>query len=666
MKKQIGCALGCQSCGSAAAVMPGGGAAEGAVEEAAPGGRFSGAALQAALLGAALLLFAGGMIFRSRLEQLPVGAYLSNGLFLLIYISTGARVIWNAAGNLFRGRLLDESFLMTIASAGAVAIGELPEAAAVMLFFRWGQYFEEMAVNRSRRSIAALMQARPDYANLLAAGGERKVHPEAVQPGQEILVRPGEKIPLDGVVLQGESFVDSAALTGEAVPHRVEPGENVAAGAVNGSGLLRVRVTRPFGESSLAAIFRLVEEAAGRKARTERLITAFARYYTPAVLLAALGLALGPPLLAGASFSTWLYRALVLLAISCPCALVISVPLSYYGGIGRASREGILVKGAQYLEALLQVKAVVFDKTGTLTRGVFKVAAAIPAEGFTEDSLLYWAAHAEAHSNHPLARSIRESYRGGIVPQLVEHYSEMKGLGVRATVAGRAVLAGSGALLERAGVNYSPYGGAGSVVHVAVDGRYAGCLVVKDEIKEDARMAVQRLKELGVHTLMLTGDGEAAASEVAAAAAVDRFVAGLLPEQKVEQVAELLEAPRPNKRGKVAFVGDGINDAPALARADVGIAMGGLGSDAAVETADVVIMDDRPSRVARAMEIAAFTRQVVVQNIILALGVKALFLAAGALGAASIWGAVFADVGVSFLAIINATRVLRFKGRETP
>jgi len=312
------------------------------------------------------------------------------------------------------------------------------------------------------------------------------------------------------------------------------------------------------------------------------------------------------------------------------------------------------------------VKAVVFDKTGTLTRGVFKVAAAVPAEGFSEDSLLYWAAHAEAHSNHPLARSIREANRGGIAPQLVEHYAEMKGLGVRATVAGRAVLAGSGEFLEREGVNYSPCsGGAGSVVHVAVDGRYAGCLLVKDEIKEDARMAVQRLKELGVHTLMLTGDSEAAASAVAAAAAVDRFMAGLLPEQKVEQVAELLEAAGPKKRGKVAFVGDGINDAPALARADVGIAMGGLGSDAAVETADVVIMDDRPSKVPRAMEIAAFTRQLVVHNIILALGVKALFVAAGALGAASIWGAVFADVGVSFLAIINATRVMRFKGRRT-
>ena len=611
---------------------------------------------RAALLGAALLLFAAGMIFRSRLQLLPAGVYLNNGLFLLIYIFTGARVIWNAAGNLFRGRVFDECLLMTLASAGAVAIGELPEAAAVMLLFRWGQFFEDMAVNRSRRSIAALMQVRPDYANLLAAGGERKVHPEAVQPGQKILIRPGERIPLDGVVLQGESFVDSAALTGEAVPRRVEPGGTVAAGAVNGSGLLRVRVTRPFGESSLAAVFRLVEEAAGRKARTERLITAFARYYTPAVVLAALGLALGPPLLAGASFGAWFYRALVLLVISCPCALVISVPLSYYGGIGRASREGILIKGAQYLEALLQVKTVVFDKTGTLTRGVFKVAAAVPAEGFTNESLLYWAAHAEAHSNHPLARSIREAYRGGISPQVIEHYAEIKGLGVRASVAGQAVLAGSGAFLEQAGVSYSAYsGGAGSVVYVAVDGRYAGCLVVKDEIKEDARMAVQRLKELGVHTLMLTGDGQAAAEEAAAVTAVDRFVAGLLPEQKVEHVAELLETPGFKKKGKLAFVGDGINDAPALARADVGIAMGGLGSDAAVETADVVIMDDCPSRVARAMEIAAFTRRIVVQTIILALGVKALFVTAGALGAATIWGAVFADVGVTFLAIINAT-----------
>ncbi|MEW5786131.1 MAG: heavy metal translocating P-type ATPase [Bacillota bacterium] len=625
--------------------------------------------MKAALLGFAALAFTGGLIFRSRLQMLPAGIYLDNGLFILIYLLVGYKIIWKAVRNLIRGRVLDEYFLMTAATAGAIALGEVPEAAAVALFFSVGRFFEDLAVNRACRSIAAVMENRPDYANLVDADGrEKRVTPESVLPGQEIIIRPGEKIPLDGMVLQGGSYVDNAALTGESVPRRVEPGDTVAAGGNNGSGLLRIRVTRPFGESSLAAIFRLVQEAAGRKAKTERLITGFARYYTPAVVLSAVGLAVLPPLLwAGASFSEWLYRALVLLVISCPCALVISVPLSYFGGIGSASRSGILIKGARYLEALLQVDTVVFDKTGTLTKGVFKVIAVHPQPAFTRAELLFWAAHAEYYAHHPAAASIRDAYRGTLAPEVLGRCAEIKGFGVRAEVSGKTVLAGSGRFLQREGVAYSPCAQPGSVIYVAVDGSFAGCLVIADEIKEDAAAAVRLLKKLGVRRIiMLTGDSRAAAAETAAAVTVDRYESELLPEQKVACLEALLDGnlrERKGKKGKLAFVGDGFNDAPSLSRADVGIAMGGLGSDAAVETADVVIMDDRLSKVARALEIAAFTRWIVVQNIVLALGVKGIFVIIGIMGTASIWEAVFADVGVALLAIVNAARALRFKSR---
>jgi len=625
----------------------------------APLKRLSLPAGKVALIGAAVLFFILGLGFRARLQIFPFfpSAWPGHALFLLAYLLAGGRVIRQALDHLFRGRLMDEYFLMTVASAGAIAIGELPEAAAVMLFFSVGELLEESAVNRSRHSIAALMEIRPDYANLISAEkGIIRVSPEAVRPGQTILVRPGEKIPLDGTVVQGQSYVDNAALTGESLPQRVEEGDMVMAGAVNSTGLLQVRVEREYGETSLAKIFRLTEEAAGRKAKTEQFITRFARYYTPAVVLSAFAVAVLPPLLAGAAFHSWLYRALVLLVISCPCALVISVPLSYFSGIGSASRHGILVKGGNFLEALHQVKTVVFDKTGTLTRGSFEVEEVLAQPGWTEDQLLFWAAHAEYYSQHPLARAVVKAYPGELSPPENSAYTEKRGLGVKATVQNHTILAGSLLFLRQEGVEAFPCSSTGSAVYVAVDGQYAGCLVVRDQLKAEASLAVRRLRDLGLATVMLTGDRAEAAADIAGRTGVDRYWAGLLPEDKVAKIEDLQAAG-----GKLAFVGDGINDAPALTRADVGIAMGGLGTDAAIEAADVVIMDDNPARVARAIEIAAFTRKIVIQNIVLALGVKGLFAAMGVLGAASIWAAVFADVGVALIAIINATRVLRYQ-----
>ncbi len=655
------CGGECPACSAAGAMLqqpPVNHHAEGK-KTTAPLTRFTVPAGKVALIGAAALFFFLGLGFRGWLQHFS-SPWPGHALFLLAYLLAGGRVIRQALDHLFRGRLMDEYFLMAAASAGAIAIGELPEAAAVMLFFSVGELLEESAVNRSRRSIAALMEIRPDYANLISADkGIIRVRPEAVRPGQTILVRPGEKIPLDGTVEQGKSYVDHAALTGESLPQRVEEGDTVMAGAVNSTGLLQIRVEREYGESSLAKIFRLTEQAAARKAKTEQFITRFARYYTPAVVLSALAVAVLPPLLAGVDFHSWLYRALVLLVISCPCALVISVPLSYFSGIGSASRHGILVKGGNFLEALHQVQTVVFDKTGTLTRGTFEVEEVLTQPGWTEDQLLFYAAHAEYYSQHPLARAVVKAYSGQLFPSAIRAYTEKRGLGVKATVQNYTVLAGSLLFLRQQGVETFPCSSAGSAVYVAVEGRYAGCLVVRDQLKEDASLAMRRLRDLGLATVMLTGDREEAAADIAGRIGVDRYWAGLLPEDKVAKIEDLQAAG-----GKLAFVGDGINDAPALTRAEVGIAMGGLGTDAAIEAADVVIMDDKPSRVARAIEIAAFTRKIVIQNIVLALGVKGLFAAMGVLGAASIWEAVFADVGVALIAIINATRLLRVNFRH--
>ncbi|GAF25428.1 cation transport ATPase [Moorella thermoacetica Y72] len=610
----------------------------------------------------ATLLLVPGLIFNEQLHRTPY-FWAEYAVLLAAYFLVGWPVIRTALRNLARGQFFDETFLMTVATAGAIAIHQLPEAVGVMLFYAVGEYFQERAVNRSRCSIAALLDIRPQYANLKLNGETKRVRPEEVEVGQAIVIKPGERVPLDGEVVDGVSFVDTSALTGEAVPRKVEKGEPILAGMINGHGLLTVRVTRPFEESSVARILELVENAATRKAPTEQFITAFSRYYTPAVVLGALALAVIPPLvLPEAAFSTWIYRALVLLVISCPCALVVSIPLGYFGGIGSASRRGILVKGASFLDALPALHTVVFDKTGTLTRGVFRVSRVVPYNGFTPKELLYTAAAAELYSNHPIAQSIREAWGSEISPDQVKDYHEIPGHGIRAVVKGRQVLAGNDRLLHREGIVHEVCSVEGTGVHVVIDGTFAGYIVIADEVKPDAGEAVARLKELGVKRIvMLTGDEEAVARRVARDLGIDAYFAELLPEDKVAKVEELEASLPDRRRQKLAFVGDGINDAPVITRADVGVAMGGLGSDAAIEAADVVLMEDAPSRLADAIEIARYTGLIVRQNVVLALSIKAFFLILGVLGVATIWEAVFADVGVALAAIFNASRTLRYR-----
>jgi Cd2+/Zn2+-exporting ATPase len=612
------------------------------------------------------LLLAIGFIFNQQLHRTPY-AWAEYTILLSSYFLVGWRVLTTAVRNLTRGQFFDENFLMIIATIGAIVIHQLPEAAAVMLFFAVGEYFQERAVNRCRRSIAALLDIRPEYANLKLNGDTKQVRPEEVEVGQTIVVKPSERVPLDGEVVEGVSFVDTSALTGEAVPRKVEKGEKILAGMINGQGLLTIKVTRPFGESSVARILELVENAAARKAPTEQFITAFSRYYTPAVVLGALALAIIPPLvLPGATFSTWVYRALVLLVISCPCALVVSIPLGYFGGIGAASRQGILVKGANFLDALTGLHTVVFDKTGTLTKGVFRVTQVVPYNGFQEDELLAAAAAAEVYSSHPIAQSIRTAYGQEIDPERIGEYREIPGHGISAVVDGKRVLAGNDRLMHREGIAHEVCNVAGTGVHVAIDGTFAGYIVISDEVKSDAREAINRLKELGIKKIvMLTGDEEAVARRVAEEVGVDAYFAELLPEGKVAKVEEL-QAALPDRRRKLAFVGDGINDAPVITRADVGVAMGGLGSDAAIEAADVVLMEDAPSKLPMAIEIARHTSCIVRQNVALALGVKGFFLVLGAFGVATIWEAVFADVGVTLAAIFNATRILGYGGKTVP
>ncbi|MDN5327284.1 MAG: Zn2+/Cd2+-exporting ATPase [Moorella sp. (in: firmicutes)] len=614
------------------------------------------------LIVAATLLLGMGFIFNERLHRTPY-SWAEYAVLLAAYFLVGWPVIRAALRNLIRRRFFDENFLMTIATAGAIAIHQLPEAVGVMLFYAVGEYFQERAVNRSRRSIAALVDIRPEYANLKLNGESKRVRPEEVEAGQIIVIKPGERVPLDGEVVDGFSFVDTSALTGEAVPRKVEKGEPVLAGMINGQGLLTVRVTRPFGESSVARILELVENAAARKAPTEQFITAFSRYYTPAVVLGALALAVIPPLVfPGATFSTWVYRALVLLVISCPCALVVSIPLGYFGGIGAASRQGILVKGANFLDALTGLHTVVFDKTGTLTKGVFRVTQVVPYNGFQEDELLAVAAAAEVYSSHPIAQSIRAAYGQEIDPERIGEYREIPGHGISAMVDGKRVLAGNDRLMHREGIAHEVCNVAGTVIHVAVDGSFAGYIVISDEVKPDAGEAVARLKEFGVKNIvMLTGDEEAVARRVARDLGIDAYYAGLLPEDKVAKVEELEAGLPDRRRQKLAFMGDGINDAPVITRADVGVAMGGLGSDAAIEAADVVLMEDAPSRLATAIEIARYTGLIVRQNVVLALSIKAFFLILGAFGVATIWEAVFADVGVALAAIFNASRTLSYR-----
>lgn len=577
-------------------------------------------------------------------------------LYLVPYLIIGWDILWKAVRNIGHGQVFDENFLMCVATVGALVLGENAEAVGVMLFYQVGELFQSYAVGKSRRSIAQLMDIRPDSANVERDGQILEVDPDEVAVGEVVVIRPGEKIPLDGVVIEGSSALDTAALTGESVPRDVEVGGELLSGCVNLTGLLKARVTKPFGQSTVAKILDLVENASSKKAKAENFITRFAKYYTPAVVLAALALAIVPSLIDG-RWGVWTHRALTFLVISCPCALVISIPLSFFGGIGGASAQGILVKGGNYLELLAKTEAVVFDKTGTLTQGVFELSALCPAPGVSEQELLESAALAEQHSGHPIALSLRRALGAEAGPGRVTDVQEVPGHGVSALVDGRRVLAGNEKLMAREGVEVLPCGQVGTVVHVAREGRYLGCAVIADQIKDTAPGAIQALKARGIRTVMLTGDSQAVGEAVAARLGLDEVHAQLLPGDKVERLEELLVGK--SDKGVLAYVGDGVNDAPVLSRADVGIAMGAMGSDAAIEAADVVLMDDDPAKLIQAMDTARKCLRIVRENIVFALGVKGLCLVLGAFGMASMWEAVFADVGVAVIAILNATRMLK-------
>ncbi len=579
-------------------------------------------------------------------------------LYFIPYFVIGWDILWKAVRNIGHGQVFDENFLMCVATIGALVLGEYSEAVGVMLFYQVGELFQSYAVGKSRRSIAQLMDIRPDVANVERDGRILEVDPDEVAVGETIVIRPGEKIPLDGVVLEGASSLNTAALTGESAPRDVGVGSELLSGCVNITGLLKARTTREFGQSTVAKILDLVENASSKKAKAENFITRFARYYTPSVVLAALALAIIPSLVTG-EWSVWVHRALTFLVISCPCALVISIPLSFFGGIGGASSQGILVKGGNYLELLAKTETVVFDKTGTLTQGVFELSALNPAPGVDERDLLETAALAERHSGHPIAQSLRRALGGEADPDRVTDVQEIPGHGVSALVDGRRVLAGNEKLMKREGIKSLPCGQAGTVVHVAREGKYLGCAVISDQIKPTAPAAVKALKQRGIRTVMLTGDSETVGKAVAEQLGLDEVHAQLLPGDKVDRLEELLS--RRSEKGVLAYVGDGVNDAPVLSRADVGIAMGAMGSDAAIEAADVVLMDDDPAKLTAAMDTAHKCMRIVKQNIVFALSVKALFLILGALGKTTMWGAVFSDVGVAVIAILNATRMLKTK-----
>lgn len=581
-------------------------------------------------------------------------------LFLLSYFLVGWPILQKAVKNLFYGQVFDENFLMAIATVGAFALGEYSEGVAVMLFYQIGEFFQNYAVNKSRKSISGLMDIRPDYANLTKGKKVERVAPEEVKPGDVIMVTSGEKIPLDGEVVRGNSLVDTSAITGEAVPREVSVGDDVVSGCVNLSGVLYIKVSREFGQSTVAKILDLVENASSKKAPVEQFITKFARYYTPAVVISAVLIAAVPPLLGSSiGFGGWIYRALTFLVISCPCALVISVPLSFFGGIGAASRNGILVKGSNYLQALAEAGIAVFDKTGTLTRGVFEVAE-ICAQECSDDELLFWAASAGSFSNHPVSVSIRRAWNRRLEADKISDFEELSGRGVRAKVEGITVAVGNKRLMAEEKTAVPEVSGGGTVVFVARGGRCAGWIRIADELKTDSAAAIAELKQLGIKkTVMLSGDRKASAEETAEKIGIDEVFAELLPAQKVEAVECLLAQKSGNE--KLIYTGDGINDAPVLARADIGIAMGGVGSDAAVEAADIVIMTDEPSKIPQAVKISKQTQKIVKQNIVFALGIKFGVLVLGVVGMATMWEAVFADVGVSVLAILNSLRTLRIK-----
>ncbi|MCI6498775.1 MAG: cadmium-translocating P-type ATPase [Lachnospiraceae bacterium] len=605
----------------------------------------------------------GGVIVAEKIVKLELFEtwWASLLIFAVPYLIIGYDIIFKAVRNIFNGQVFDENFLMCVATFGAFGTGENSEAVAVMLFYQVGELFQGYAVNKSRQSITELMDICPEYANIEVDGKLEQVDPDDVNIGDVIVVKTGERVPLDGKVIKGSSMVDTSALTGESVPRKVDEGSEIISGCVNGSGTLTVEVTKEFDDSTVAKILELVENASSKKAKVENFITKFARYYTPIVVIAAVVLAILPPIILGGNWASWIKRACIFLVISCPCALVISVPLSFFGGIGAASKNGILIKGSNYIEALSEMKVIVFDKTGTITKGEFKVQKLIPGSSdVNKGELIEWAAYAEGYSDHPIAKSIKDAYGSNIDINLVDNAEEISGHGIKVNVKGKEVLAGNEKLMKLKNIKYQPCTEAGTVVYVAVEGKYTGCVLIADGIKEGAGQAFENLKKLGVRkTVMLTGDrkdvGEAVASELH----IDEVHTELLPADKVKQVERILGES--DDKNKVAFVGDGINDAPVLMRSDIGIAMGSMGSDAAIEAADIVLMDDDIRKIPLVMRIASKTMGIVRQNIVFALGVKLLVLILGALGIANMWEAVFADVGVSVIAILNAMRTLNIK-----
>lgn len=586
--------------------------------------------------------------------------WLQIALFIISYIIVGGDVVKRAVKNIFKGQVFDENFLMSIATIGAFFIGEYPEGVAVMLFYQVGELFQSYAVGKSRKSIASLMDIRPDYANVKKGDELVKVDPDEVQIGDIIVIKAGEKIPLDGKVIEGSSMIDTSALTGESVPREVEVGSDILSGCININGVITAEVTKEFGESTVSKILDLVENASSKKSNSEQFITKFVRYYTPVVVIIAVFLAIIPHLVIdGATFSDWIYRALAFLVVSCPCALVISIPLSFFGGIGGASKKGILVKGSNYLEALAETEIVVFDKTGTLTKGVFNVQEIHP-EGVSKEELLELTAHAESYSNHPISLSLKRAYSKEIDNGRISDVEEISGHGVIATVDGKKVMAGNIKFLKMMDIPYFKGELIGTIVHVAVNNKYIGYIVIADEVKEDSAQAIKELKAANIkQTVMLTGDNKSIGSKVAKELGLDKVYAELLPADKVEKLEELFS--QKSKKGKLVFVGDGINDAPVLARADIGIAMGGLGSDAAIEAADVVIMTDEPSKIATAMKVSKKTLKIAHQNIVFAIGIKIIVLILSAFGITTMWAAIFADVGVTIIAVLNAFRALNVK-----
>lgn len=590
---------------------------------------------------------------------LPLKGIVQLALFLACYVIIGWDIVWKAITNIAQGQVFDENFLMTIATIGALVLGEYSEGVAVMLFYQTGEWFQSYAVSRSRKSITSLMDIRPDYANIEQNGNLIQVAPDKVKIGDTIIVRPGERVPLDGIVMEGVSTLDTSALTGEPMPRKVQSGMEVISGCINQTGILHIQTTKEFEESTVSKILDLVENASDKKAKTENFISRFAKYYTPIVVIGALTLAILPPLITGQSFVQWLYRALTFLVISCPCALVISIPLSFFGGIGGASKSGILVKGSNYLEALANTEIVVFDKTGTLTKGTFEVTE-VHAENISKERLIEIAAYAEAYSSHPISQSIQRAYNKQIDPSRLHNIQEIAGHGIHATIDEMTVLVGNAKLMKKEGIAVPHTTVIGTHVYIAINNKYCGYILIEDEIKSDSLVAVQSLKTCGVQqAIMLTGDSDAVGKKVAAQLRLDQVYTELLPADKVARVESLLQSK--SSKGTLAFVGDGINDAPVLARADIGIAMGCLGSDAAIEAADVVLMTDEPSKIATVIKIARKTLRITRQNIVFALVIKFLVLFLGAIGYASMWAAVFADVGVSVLAILNAIRSMNVK-----